>query len=167
MEKRKIEKKNYFILAVILVVTIFLLFYSRSWYRAYKEHQLSTPIIDGYLNEVTYEELPTYISDNKDAVIYVTKSDVEKIREFEVNLKPTVEEYNLKDIMVYLNLYGHENYEKDIKDLFDIDDVNEAVPIVVVYKDGEVSDYVSWSPLEKLTSDKIIELLEKNQMIEE
>ncbi|MFA7688986.1 MAG: DUF6568 family protein [Bacilli bacterium] len=167
MEKRKIEKKNYFILAVILVVTIFLLFYSRSWYRAYKEHQLSTPIIDGYLNEVTFEELPTYISDNKDAVIYVTKSDIEDIREFEVDFKPTVEEYNLKDIMVYLNLYDREDYEKDVKDLFNIDDVNEVVPVVVVYKEGEVSDYISWSPLEKLTSDKVISLLEENQMIEE
>lgn len=165
--KRKIEAKNYIVLFIIIAVTVLLLFYSRSWYHAYKEHQLATPIIDGYLNEVTYKELPNYISDNKDAIIYVTKSDDEEIREFEVDLKPIVEEYNLKDIMVYLNLYDRKDYKGDIKKLFNIDDVNRDLPIVVVYKDGAIAAHASWSPLEKLTPEKIINLLEENQLIEE
>jgi hypothetical protein len=127
---RKIEKKNYLVFSIIIIVTVFLLFYSRSWYQAYKEHRLSTPVIDGYLNEVTYQELPTYISDNKDAIIYVTKSDIQEIRSFEGDFKSVVEEYNLKDMMVYLNLYDRDNYEADIKKSFNIE-VSNDVPLVV------------------------------------
>ena len=102
-DKKVIPLKNYVYLAIILVVSIFIVYYFYLWYRAYDESKLSTRIMDEYLQVINYNELKNYIIENRDAFVYVSVVNDVEIRDFEKKFKSTVSEYSLKNEMLYLN----------------------------------------------------------------
>ncbi len=80
---REIPIKNYIKLCIIVLVTIFLLFYFYQWYKTYEENNLSTPIMNEYLTIINYNELEDYLQENTDATIYVSYLQNKTIRNFE------------------------------------------------------------------------------------
>ena len=88
MKKEKnIPLKNYIILAVVLILSIILVIYFYMWYNAYEESKLNTMIMDKYLQVINYNELNNYLVENKDAVIYSSVLEDQKIRHFEKKFK--------------------------------------------------------------------------------
>lgn len=85
-EKRVIPKKNYYILAVLLIGTLLLLYFCVNWYQAYEESKMKEPVIASSISEVKEEELSNYLMDNPNIVIYFTSSKDTTIKEFEEEL---------------------------------------------------------------------------------
>lgn len=154
-KEREIPPKNYIYLAVILLGTIFVLFYTYLWYDTYRQSKLYTSIMSNYLTVINYNELSNYITENENAVIYVSVLGDEKINRFENSFKNTIARNNLKNDMLYLDV-TNENINTVRSNL----KIDTELPCIVVYTNGKVADTYSIVRA-KYDSKKIIKYLNK------
>ena len=82
-KEKEIPFKNYIILAVILIFTILLVVYLFNWQSIYQKNKLQESILDKYLMVINYNELDDYLVEDKEAIVYVSVLNDEKIRMFE------------------------------------------------------------------------------------
>lgn len=141
MEKeklREIPKKNYFILALVLIVTFLLLFYFYSWYDKYEETKLNLPILNKYMNVINVNELDNYLTENPNAVVYVSTLNNEKIREFEKLIKKSYKDNLINTNLLYLDITKiNKNDETNLKLRYSLNNLNILdVPCVLSFKDG-------------------------------
>lgn len=135
---REIPKKNYFILFIVIVLSLLIAFYFRKWYKAYEDSYLSKSIVGNYLFEINYKELDNYLVENQSAIIYVSKVGNEKIRNFEKKFINAINQNDLKNKILYLNL---NNYKGDTNDKYTINDKDiTSVPNISVFKNGKLDD---------------------------
>lgn len=135
---REIPKKNYFILFIVIVLSLLIAFYFRNWYKAYEDSYLSKSIVGNYLFEINYKELDNYLVENQSAIIYVSKVGNEKIRNFEKKFINAINQNDLKNKILYLDL---SNYKGDTNDKYTINDMNiTSVPNISVFKNGKLDD---------------------------
>lgn len=135
---RKIPLKNYFVLLVIVIITIILTLYLSS---VYKEKNKTTTVMHEYISEITEKELTDYIIEKPIIFMYISdKFDLTNDK-FEEDLKKEIKKNNLKDYFVYLNCselttkfinFFKTNYNLEI-------DINKT-PILVLINDGKVKD---------------------------
>lgn len=86
-ELRKIPTKNYIILGMVILVTLFILYYFYMWVDVYKESKINIPIMDKYMTVINYNELDNYVVENPNTIVYVSVLEDDKIREFEKQFK--------------------------------------------------------------------------------
>lgn len=137
-KKKSIPFKNYIYLGLIILATILVLYYIYLWYRTYKEDELNKSIMSDYLTVINYNEMDSYILENSNAVIYVSKLGDEQINKFEKNFRNVIVDNNLKNAILYLNVTDEdvEGYSKKLK-------IDDNLPYIVVYTGGEVTDTYS------------------------
>ncbi len=143
MKKEKnIPLKNYIILAVVLILSIILVIYFYMWYNAYEESKLNTMIMDKYLQVINYNELNNYLVENKDAVIYSSVLEDQKIRDFEKKFKNIIIKNSLNNDILYLDLTEElkdKNITKDIKETYNINNQDITnTPSIMIFKDGNL-----------------------------
>ena len=143
MKKEKnIPLKNYIILTVVLILSIILVIYFYMWYNAYEESKLNTMIMDKYLQVINYNELNNYLVENKDAVIYSSVLEDQKIRDFEKKFKNIIIKNSLNNDILYLDLTEElkdKNITKDIKETYNINNQDIAnTPSIMIFKDGNL-----------------------------
>lgn len=135
---REIPKKNYFILFIVIVLSLLIAFYFRKWYKAYEDSYLSKSIVGNYLFQINYKELDNYLVENQSAIIYVSKVGNEKIRNFEKKFINAINQNDLKNKILYLDL---SNYKGDTNNKYTINDMNiTSVPNISVFKNGKLDD---------------------------
>lgn len=135
---REIPKKNYFILFIVIVLSLLIAFYFRKWYKAYEDSYLSKSIVGNYLFQINYKELDNYLVENQSAIIYVSKVGNEKIRNFEKKFINAINQNDLKNKILYLDL---SNYKGDTNDKYTINDKDiTSVPNISVFKNGKLDD---------------------------
>ena len=127
-ELRKVSLKNYIILAIVLLVSIGLLYYFYLWYSAYRENKLSISIMDRYMDKINYNELDNYLIENNDAIIYVSILNDEEIRSFEKDFKSLFKKKYIKYKVLYMDVTS------------DIDEFNKRyngihIPSIMTYSD--------------------------------
>ncbi|MBR3161181.1 MAG: hypothetical protein IKF19_00420 [Bacilli bacterium] len=154
-KERKIPPKNYIYLVTVLLGTVLILVYMYKWYDTYRESKLNTSIMNNYLTVINYNELSNYITENKNAVIYVSILGDEKINRFENSFKNTITRNNLRNSMLYLDVTNENIVE--VKNNLRID---TEFPCIVVYTNGEISDTYSIVRA-KYNSKKIIKYLNR------
>ena len=154
-KEREIPPKNYVYLAIIILGSIFVLFYAYLWYDTYRESKLYTSIMSNYLTVINYNELSNYIIENENAVIYVSVLGDEKINRFENSFKNTIVRNNLKNTMLYLDV-TNENINSVRSNL----KIDTEFPCIVVYTNGKVADTYSIVRA-KYNSKKIVKYLNK------
>lgn len=146
-ETRIIPKKNYVILAIIIVLTIMLTYYFYMWINAYNENKINKPILDKYMEVINYNELDNYIIENPDSIIYVSVLEDEKIRNFEKKLKNVLKSKELDSVILYLDITDDikdKKVKKDMIDKFSINSISiEDVPCVLVIRDGKLRSIYS------------------------
>lgn len=135
---KKIPVKNYIYLSIIVIASIFIIFYLYRWYDTYRESKLNISIMNNYLSVINYNELDDYIIENKNAIIYVSKLGDEKINKFEKSFKNMVVENDLKNSMLYLDV-TNDNFDI-VKEKLQI---NTSLPCIVVYTNGKITDVYS------------------------
>lgn len=140
--KKNIPLKNYIYLAIVIFVSLLLLFYFYLWHLTYEEGKLESPIMDKYLQVINYNELSDYIIENKDAFVYVSVLEDKEIRNFEKKFKSLVIDYSLKDKMLYLDLTTVNYDSNDILSNVNIindDNLSLNIPCIMVFSDGKLS----------------------------
>lgn len=136
--KREVPIKNYIKLGIILLISILALFYLYLWYRTYEENRLNTPIMDNYLSIINYNELNDYLTENKNATIYLSKLNDNDIRSFEKEFKLIIQDNALKNKILYLDLTNEldQNNEITITNNYTINENN--LPMIVIIENSQV-----------------------------
>lgn len=141
-EKREVPMKNYIILGIIILVTIILLFYFYLWYLTYEESKLNSQIMDRYLQVINYNELEDYISENKNAFVYVSILEDKDIRNFEIKFKEIIINNSLRKEILYLDLTEIYNDKTKISNAIKEYSLNDnsisGVPCILVFKEGKL-----------------------------
>ena len=137
-KEKEIPFKNYIILAVILIFTILLVVYLFNWQSVYQKNKLQEPILDKYLMVINYNELDDYLVENKEAIVYVSVLNDEKIRMFENKFKNIIIKNDLNNKILYLNL-TNESVEINKKYLSNLSEV----PMLIIFDEGKVLESYS------------------------
>lgn len=104
MEKKNIPLKNYVILGIIIVFSIFVVFYARSWYVTAEEYYRNNSVILDTVAEINSEEISNYAVDNPSFVLYVASGSNVDVRDFEKKFKKFILQNDLNNNVLYLNL---------------------------------------------------------------
>lgn len=138
-ENKNIPFRNYIILSVVLIFSIIVVIYFYMWYDEFKVKKINTPVMDQYLSVINYNELDTYLVENKNVVIYTSVLSDEKTRNFEKKFKRVVNQYFFNSNMLYLDLtdeYSDNKLFNNIKNKYHLSDM----PCIVIFENGIVSD---------------------------
>ena len=137
-KEKEIPFKNYIILAVILIFTILLVVYLFNWQSIYQKNKLQESILDKYLMVINYNELDDYLVENKEAIVYVSVLNDEKIRMIENKFKNLIIKNDLNNKVLYLNL-TNESVEINKKYLGNLSEV----PTLIIFDEGKVVESYS------------------------
>ena len=133
---REIPKKNYFILLVLLIITVLLtLFLSKVYIN---KSQLVSNFYK-YSNVITKEEFDQFMTENSDVIIYISDKHDLTHSNFEDKFKTKIDELNLKHNLIYLDKNEiDKNFLKKIKEKYNINIDLKNTPIIVVIVDNKV-----------------------------
>lgn len=135
---KDIPFKNYVYLFFVLLGSILLLIYIYTWYETYNENKLYTSIMNNYLTVINYNELNDYITENKNAILYVSILGDKEINRFEEKFKTSIQDENIRENILYLDI-TNENIQEATKTL----KIEEEFPYLVVYTNGQITDTYS------------------------
>lgn len=136
--KNKISR-NHIILGLILIITIVIAVYFFKWYSTYQESKLNTMVLDDCMQVIKYNELEDYLTENKDAVIYVSKLKNQEIRTFEKKFRNIILKYNLNNNILYLNTSDENTNSFKVENITRNNSINE-LPLLIIYKDGKINN---------------------------
>lgn len=146
-ELRVIPKKNYLILGVLIIVTLFLLYYFYLWVDAYNETKLNRPILDKYMEVINYNELDNYLVENPDTIIYVSVLEDKSIREFEKKVKGLYKKHEIDRDILYMditNFVNNNSVKNEMINKYSVGSTDMTkVPNVMVFEDGYIREIYS------------------------
>ena len=129
---KEIPRRNYFIVIIIAVVVVVLAFVLMNMYHANHKEAYDSVIKD-VINEIKYDDLDSYLTENPDAVIYINKNDKDN-KKLEEKIKKLIVDNDIQQYFVYCER------TKDIVKRYDLKDDN---PVFVAYKNGEIVEIYS------------------------
>lgn len=164
MEK-KIPVKNYVKYSIIVIISIAVVLYLNSWYKAYKQEQLNNSYISQHINEINYDEFKSYSIENPNLIVYIGTTNCEQCIKVEKDLYKILNENGLKEDTVFLNITSHNL--KDLEKDFNTTDIklNYNIPSIAVLKDSKFTDIVNSDDNGSIKRDLIVQLLEEYEYI--
>lgn len=166
--ERIIKPKNYIILVAVFIVTFIAVILLRNWYIAYRDYQLTIPVLKDKLNEVTIAELDTYLIENTDAILYIEVSEDENSREVADDLYDIVKERELTERVVYMNISSIQDKEVFFEDFNnkynDSDEELTSYPALVLFYEGKIEKYVSRTANQSLNIGDIEQLFDEYEL---
>lgn len=135
-ENKNIPYKNYIILSIILIVSIFVVIYFYKWYDELKRNNINTPVMNEYLSTINYNEIDTYLVENQDVIIYASSLDDKNTRRFEKKLKKIVKKYTFNNTILYLDLTDNNKSINNIIQKYHI----TSTPCIIIFESGEIKD---------------------------
>lgn len=166
-EERIIKPKNYIIVFSLFVLTVFLVLLLRHWYNAYKDYQLTIPILKDKITEVTVEELDTFLAENLEPIVYIEVSEEENSREIAQNLIEVIKKRNLTERAVYVNLSSIDDKESFFADFTAKYMEKEKLthyPAVVVFSEGKVLAFRSRTDKQPLNIGDVEQMFDEYEL---
>lgn len=138
---RQIPKKNYYILVVLLIVTV-LLTLSLSY--VYKNKEKLASNFYEYSNKIKPQEFDEYMIENSDFIMYISDKYDLTYEEFESSFKEKLEKLNLKNNLIYIDKNDiDKEFLNKIKKEYNINIEIKDTPIIIVVVDNFVIKNVS------------------------
>ena len=101
---RKVPVKNYLFLFLIVLFTVGLVFYLRSWYNTSKEFYEQNSVITQVVREIKCEEIENYALENQKFILYVSSGKDSSIKDFENDFRDLIKKLDLGEDILYMNL---------------------------------------------------------------
>ena len=111
--KKEIPLKNYFILILVILLTILAVFYMRDWYNTSKEFYAQNSVMTKVVREIKNDEISNYILENQKFILYVSSGQNTNIKSFEDEFKNLIQKMDLGENVLYMNLD-----EVDVSDFY-------------------------------------------------
>ena len=141
-ELRVIPKKNYFILGVVLLLTVLAVYYFYMWNKAYNESKINEPVLDKYMTVINYNELEDYLIENPDTIIYTSILEDKDIRGFENRFKNYIRNDKLDHDVLYMDITSeikNTNKKNDMIKKYSVEYANILdIPNVMVFENGKL-----------------------------
>ena len=141
-ELRVIPKKNYFILGVVLLLTVLAVYYFYMWNKAYNESKINEPVLDKYMTVINYNELEDYLIENPDTIIYTSILEDKDIRSFENRFKNYIRNDKLDHDVLYMDITSEiksNNKKTDMMKKYSVEYANILdIPNVMVFEYGKL-----------------------------
>lgn len=133
---RKIPSKNYIILVVLLVVTVFLTLLLANIYTS--KNKLTSSFYE-YSNKISIDEFEQYLVENPDAIVYISDKYDLTHETFEEKFKEKIDNLNLKKNLVFINKEEIDrDFIKKLNNNYKINiDIN-TTPIILVTVDKKI-----------------------------
>lgn len=155
---REIPKKNYYVLVVLLAVTILLTLLLSNIFLNKEE------LVSGfyeYSNKISPEEFDEYMTENSDTIIYISDKYDLTHEAFEKTFEKKLNELNLKSNFIFIDKNDmNDEFINKLKNTYGINIKLENTPTVVVIVDKEVIKNVS------ITSDSSIDAIIEHEVFE-
>lgn len=137
---KEIPKKNYYILAILLLVTMFLtLFLSNLYFN--KEKNVSS--FYECSNKITPKEFDQFMTENANVIIYISEKYDLEYEKFEEKLKTKLDDLNLRENLVFIDKNDiNKKFITKIKNKYGINIDIEDTPILLVIIDNEIKKNV-------------------------
>ena len=146
IKDKRITVKNYIIIAGLFIVTGSLIIILANYYKDYRQYYRSIPVINGYIIEISEDELDNYLLENNDTYIYIGRAEDNNSRKLEKDLKNIIKKYNLKDKTIYINLSKVRNQKEFIKyfnnKYMGLKEIN-TYPSFIIIRNKKILDLVS------------------------
>lgn len=137
---RKIQKRNYLYLVLIIITTVLATLYVSHMYKQSK--RVETDFYK-YSSVITFKEFDTYIVEYPDSIIYVYDKYNSSYKDFESKLREKVETHFLTNNFVYIDKRGINNkIIKEFKDNFGMNLNYDNKPLIIYVEDGKVVDII-------------------------
>lgn len=161
---RKVPLKNYFILTLILVLSILIVFYLVKIYNS-TIHNTNDKQILNKIKEITILELDNYIVENPNIVIYLMDSDYKSIS-FEKKLNQVIVEHDLQSQFVLINIANniYQEYDKTANINFKNKSILKEVPInsLVIIENKKIKRFIKIN--DALKKSEISKFLKENEV---
>ena len=105
----QIPKRNYIIFILLVILTVGLTFKIRSWYQLNQDLNKKNTIMSQFLSSVNEKEFDYYTLEHSNVIIYLASSKDETLEDFELDLKKSLIDYNLKDHTIFIDLKQVDN----------------------------------------------------------
>ena len=144
MSKREIPKKNYYILALLLIGVVVITFAITNILNNIKNNKINSGYINKYVSEIQYKELDAYLLEPaSNTFIYLTITGNEDVYKLEKSLKKLINNYELGSNFIYIDLSDemvNRNFLDKVNNKFNINAKN--LPIILYYRDGVLIDTI-------------------------
>ncbi len=169
-QKKEIPTKNYFVLGIIVLITVLFFVYLFSWLEQYNDSKINTPIITSTLREVEYNNLNTVLAERDMLIMYMCTTDESICRSFEKKFVSYIKENNLSEDIMYLNL-GYDSDENNllnkVYNKYKSPDLVKKIyeyPTLLIFNDSKIVDVLSSNGKTKLTIEDVDSFLESYEL---
>ncbi len=169
-QKKEIPTKNYFVLGIIVLITVLFFVYLFSWLEQYNDSKINTPIITSTLREVEYNNLNTVLAERDMLIMYMCTTDESICRSFEKKFVSYIKENNLSEDIMYLNL-GYDSDENNllskVYNEYKSPDLVKKIyeyPTLLIFNDSKIVDVLSSNGETKLTIEDVDSFLESYEL---
>lgn len=132
--------KNYILLAVLLVVTVFLTFFLSSLYKS--RNNVVSDFYE-YCNKINSNEFDEFIIENPDSIIYIGDKNNLDFKEQESALKDEIEKKGLKNKIVYLEKSTlSKKFLSSLKSKYGKSINKKKTPVLLVVVDKKINKVV-------------------------
>ncbi len=146
MEK-KIPTKNYFILLIVVIVTIFLTFYIGKWIKTYKENKLSVSPLSGIVEEININDVNLAFTETSEVILYVGYTNDKNVYKMEEAMLDYIKNNNIVDKFIYVNVTDYlkdDEYKKILTSTFkEVKDEIKNAPLLIYIKNGKAEKVVN------------------------
>ena len=149
--KKEVPMINYFILALIFLITVIGVFYAREWYNTSKEYYAQNSVMTKLVREIKSEEIANYTLENQKFVLYVASGKNFELKDFEDEFKNLIKNMDLIDSVLYMNLDGvdpnsfYNLLKNDFSATTRIKDqiTNDSSASLYVFTDGKITNILN------------------------
>lgn len=133
---RQIPKKNYYILAVLLILTVLLTLFLSNLYLT---KDMLTSNFYEYSNKLTKESFDQFMIENSDVIIYISDKYDLTNETFEKDFMKKIDELNLKHNLIYIDKSElDKKFLNKLKSEYKINIDIKKIPTLVVLIDNKV-----------------------------
>jgi hypothetical protein len=140
-ELRSIPLRNYIILFIVIIFTIFLTFYIKNMIKSYNNAELSISPLHGNISEINTNEMDLTLSESNQVILYVSYINDVSVYKMEKKLLSKIKSKNLSDYIIYYNItdmLSNEKYIDILKSkLPDIKENIKKAPLLIYIKNGK------------------------------
>lgn len=136
---KKIPKKNYYILALLMIATIVFTIFI---FNVYRDNKTISEFYN-YSNKITSKEFDEYLTENPDVIIYISDKYDLTHEEFEKDFQRKITKLNLKNNLIYLDKSSlNKNFLKKLKQEYELDINKKKMPVIIVVLDKKIINVV-------------------------
>jgi hypothetical protein len=166
-ELRTVPVRNYVILFVVVIFTIFLALYIKKMVESYNENELSISPLHNNVNEINTNELDLTLKESNQVILYVSYVNDISVYKMEKKLLNKIKSKNLSDYIIYYNvtdMKDDDEYIKILKDKFvDVKDEIKKSPLFIYIKSGKGVEVVN-SNSKLIDSNDLLYLIDKYEI---